>query len=345
MDRNRLKQQLISDETIDGKPALVPYYLEYTDKETGKLVKEKKATAGYGHQEKYVGEFDDMRKAGTFPTTEEGWVQVLHEDIEIAIADAKSLIGKKNKKGKTHPPEVMEAFTNMAFQLGKPNLTKFIETIKFTKAGNYMEASIEMLDSDWTKKQTWKRANRAAQLFQDAAKKIKFTSKFVENSVAGENLEAEYEIFKRVTKENKKIARIESFYAQENLSKLANMTPAQAVEYHQGVYDKELAREKFARESVAGGDRQLALDIAGDIRETTDYYKFKFDAKTELPFFGDSTVSAGMTTYSSKADGYDPETEIRGAFTKKIGKDTSIDIYGSKTNESGQIGFKLTSKY
>lgn len=149
----------------------------------------------------------------------------------------------------------------------------------------------------------------------------------------------------KVTKENKKIARIESFYAQENLSKLANMTPAQAVEYHQGVYDKELAREKFARESVAGGSNQLDYEILGDITETTDYYKFKFDAKTDLPIFGDSTVSAGMTTYSSKADRDDPKTEIRAGFTKQLGKDTSIAIHGSKTNESGQLDFKFTSKY
>lgn len=168
-----------------------------------------------------------------------------------------------------------------------------------------------------------------------------FTGKTLNKKVLGDLVE--------ITRENLKNTRMESFYAQENLSKLANMTPAQAVDYHHGKYDKELAeklaREKFARESVAGGSNQLDYEILGDITENADYYKFKFDAKTELPFWGDSKVRGGITTFSSKDDGYDPKTEIRAGFTKQLDKDTSIDIYGSKTNESGQLGFKFTSKY
>ena len=64
---------------------------------------------------------------------------------------------------------ILEGFSNMAFQLGKTKLSKFVKTIEFIKNNNYMEASIEMLDSDWAE-QAYNRANRISTLFQKVKK-------------------------------------------------------------------------------------------------------------------------------------------------------------------------------
>tara|TARA_B110000285_G_scaffold88126_1_gene101045 strand:- start:909 stop:1718 length:810 start_codon:yes stop_codon:yes gene_type:complete len=162
----RLKKELRKHEgDKNGKPVLVPYYLEYTDKETGKLIKEEFQTVGYGHKllpGEEIPEFKNKKAAVKY------FEKLLDKDINIAIADAKSLIGGD------HPPKVLEGFTNMAFQLGKTNLSKFENTIKFIKAKDYTKASKEMLlnsDGDglsaWAS-QTENRANEVSKLFKDS---------------------------------------------------------------------------------------------------------------------------------------------------------------------------------
>lgn len=151
MDYKRLKEQLKSDEG---------YRSRIYEDTLGK------STIGYGHRVlstesdlkyKLSGDFSGEVKAEIF------FDKLLDKDMAIAIQDAKSLIGED------HPPEILEGFSNMAFQLGKTKLSKFKKTIEFIKNNNYMEASIEMLDSDWAK-QTYNRANRISTLFQKAKK-------------------------------------------------------------------------------------------------------------------------------------------------------------------------------
>tara|TARA_R110001606_G_scaffold330137_1_gene477739 strand:+ start:3201 stop:4283 length:1083 start_codon:yes stop_codon:yes gene_type:complete len=139
--------------------------------------------------------------------------------------------------------------------------------------------------------------------------------------------------------------RKESYLRQENFASLSNATFAQLEDYHHGVMDRNIAKEEFVRQSVAGGSNQLDYEILGNLTENSDYIKFNLDAESDLPIFGDSRLRLGMTTYSSKTDRDDPETEIRGGFRKKIDKDTSLDIYGSKTDKGGQLGFKFRSKF
>ena len=153
MDLKRLKKQLKSDEG---------YRSNVYEDTLGK------STIGYGHR---VLSTDDMPiySDGGFDGKEIAkeakitFDKLLDKDMAIAIADAKSLIGED------HPPEILEGFSNMAFQLGKTKLSKFKKTIEFINNNNYMEASIEILDSNWAK-QTYNRANRISTLFQKAKK-------------------------------------------------------------------------------------------------------------------------------------------------------------------------------
>ena len=154
INKNRLKEQLKKDEGYTSEPE----YLEIKKLPDGTFVKEDHQTVGHGHK---------VLPGMKFPTfknqkdAEQAYDVLLEKDMAIAIQDAKSLIGED------HPPKILEGFSNMAFQLGKTKLSEFVETIKFIKNNNYMEASIEMLDSDWAY-QAPERATRISTLFQEA---------------------------------------------------------------------------------------------------------------------------------------------------------------------------------
>ena len=164
MDLKRLKKQLKSDEGYRSRI--------YEDTLS-------KSTIGYGHRVlstepdlkyKISGGFDGEVKAEIF------FDKLLDKDMAIAIADAKSLIGED------HPPEVLEGFSNMAFQLGKTKLDGplgFVDTIKLIKNGQYTQAAREMLLNDrgdgpslWAK-QTPKRAKRVSTLFANSEDNIR----------------------------------------------------------------------------------------------------------------------------------------------------------------------------
>lgn len=154
INKNRLKEQLKKDEGFTAQPE----YLKIKKKPDGTFEKEDFQTVGHGHK---------VLPGMLFPTfknkkdAEKAYDALLEKDMAIAIRDAKILIGED------HPSKIIEGFSNMAFQLGRTKLSKFTETIKFIKDKNYMEASREMLDSNWAK-QTPNRANRISILFQEA---------------------------------------------------------------------------------------------------------------------------------------------------------------------------------
>jgi len=112
-------------------------------------------------------------------------------------------------------------------------------------------------------------------------------------------------------------------------------------QYHKGVMDKE----RFARQSVAGGDGNIDYSVLGNIRQTSDYYEFEADIMSEIPLFGNAKGSVGITTYRHKEGGTDPDTRLRASFTKELDPDTSITVHGSKNKETSQLGFQFTSKY
>tara|TARA_R110002049_G_scaffold227662_1_gene399813 strand:- start:60 stop:566 length:507 start_codon:yes stop_codon:yes gene_type:complete len=160
INKKRLKEQLKKDEGYTSEPE----YLKIKKLPDGTFEREDHQTVGHGHKVLPGMKFPTFPDGG-FDTLENVkktvFDKLLDEDMAIAIQDAKSLIGED------HPPEILEGFSNMAFQIGKTKLSKFVETIKFIKNNNYMEASIEMLDSDWAD-QTPERATRISTLFQEA---------------------------------------------------------------------------------------------------------------------------------------------------------------------------------
>ena len=163
MDLKRLKKQLKSDEG---------YRSNVYEDTLGK------STIGYGHR---VLSTDDMPiySDGGFDGKEIAkeakitFDKLLDKDMAIAIADAKSLIGED------HPPEILEGFSNMAFQLGKTKLSKFKDTIKLIKNGQYTQAAKEMLLNDagtgpslWAT-QSENRADRVSTLFANSKDNIR----------------------------------------------------------------------------------------------------------------------------------------------------------------------------
>ena len=62
------------------------------------------------------------------------------------------------------PEDIQSVLVEMAYQLGIPGLLKFRKTLKFLALGQYSEASEEMLDSKWAKKDTPRRARELAEI-------------------------------------------------------------------------------------------------------------------------------------------------------------------------------------
>ncbi len=146
VNRERLKKELLRDEGLRLQ-AYKP------------VATEKHFTIGVGHYGADVTQGMKITKAQA--------LRFFEKDIDTALQDVKALIGMD------HPPQVLEGFANMAFQLGRTKLRKFTKTIKLIKAKKYDAASIEMLDSKWAK-QTDKRAKRVSKKFKVKNIKEKF---------------------------------------------------------------------------------------------------------------------------------------------------------------------------
>jgi len=71
----------------------------------------------------------------------------------------------------------------MVYQMGKPSVSKFPETLKLYKAGKFKEAANEALNSDWAKKDTPERAKRVAEKIRN----LEFKSKKQGGSVVERN--------------------------------------------------------------------------------------------------------------------------------------------------------------
>ena len=61
----------------------------------------------------------------------------------------------------------------MIYQMGKPSVSNFPETLKLYRAGKFKEAANEALNSDWAKKDTPERAKRVAEKIRNLAPKTK----------------------------------------------------------------------------------------------------------------------------------------------------------------------------
>lgn len=107
-------------------------------------------TIGYGH----------LCNAGTAPITQDQANALLDADIAKAKESALKLIGDGQ------PEKVLNIVTQMVFQLGVGGVAQFKHMIVHIKAKSYVNASKDMLQSDWCD-QTPKRCKRLAKEMRD----------------------------------------------------------------------------------------------------------------------------------------------------------------------------------
>ena len=79
------------------------------------------------------------------PVEDERILQVFHEDCMIAVADAETLVDNLY----SHPDDVIRVLVNMAFNIGRPRLSRFKKMLAAVNEGKYLRASQEMIDSKW----------------------------------------------------------------------------------------------------------------------------------------------------------------------------------------------------
>ena len=113
-------------------------------------------TVGIGH---LVTEEDEEygEPTGT-PITAERSRELFDRDVEIAIKDCEQLYGQWHN----WPEEVQLIMVNMAFNLGGPRLSKFMNMKNMLSQGKWKEAAAEGRDSLWYRQVT----NRAERLMR-----------------------------------------------------------------------------------------------------------------------------------------------------------------------------------
>ena len=79
------------------------------------------------------------------PVEDERILQVFHDDCLIAVKDAEDVVDDLY----SHPDDVIRVLVNMAFNIGRPRLSKFKKMLAAVNEGKYVRASQEMIDSKW----------------------------------------------------------------------------------------------------------------------------------------------------------------------------------------------------
>lgn len=107
------------------------------------LCSENYPTFGIGHMVT-ENDMEHTWPVGT-PVTDERILQVFHDDCKVAIADAELLVNNLSD----HPDFVSRVLVNMAFNIGRPRLSKFKNMLAAIEAKDYNKAADEMIDSKW----------------------------------------------------------------------------------------------------------------------------------------------------------------------------------------------------
>lgn len=81
------------------------------------------------------------------PVSEERVQQAFDKDIAVAIVDVEKIYGLEDFY--SWPQEVQEILVNMAFNLGRTRLSKFVNFRKALKERDWPKAAYEMRDSKW----------------------------------------------------------------------------------------------------------------------------------------------------------------------------------------------------
>lgn len=84
---------------------------------------------------------------------------LLDHSIRVAITDLRTIFGGQYD---SLPDHVRRALINMSFQLGGVRFSKFNNTIKLIKQGEYKKAAAEVLDSKWAKEDSPSRAQEVS---------------------------------------------------------------------------------------------------------------------------------------------------------------------------------------
>ena len=79
------------------------------------------------------------------PVEDERILQVFHDDCMIAVNDAEQVVDDLY----SHPDDVIRVLVNMAFNIGRPRLSRFKKMLAAVNEGKYVKASQEMIDSKW----------------------------------------------------------------------------------------------------------------------------------------------------------------------------------------------------
>ena len=125
------------------------------------LCSENYPTFGIGHM---VTE-NDMEytwPVGT-PVTDERILQVFHDDCKVAVTDVELLVDNLSD----HPDFVSRVLVNMAFNIGRPRLSKFKNMLAAIEAKDYNLAAEEMIDSKWYR-QVGRRSEELVEIMRGA---------------------------------------------------------------------------------------------------------------------------------------------------------------------------------
>lgn len=107
------------------------------------LCSEGYATFGIGHMVT-ENDMEHTWPVGT-PVEDERILQVFHDDCMDAVEDAEELVDDLY----SHPDNVVRVLVNMAFNIGRPRLSRFKKMLQAVNDRDYKVASQEMIDSRW----------------------------------------------------------------------------------------------------------------------------------------------------------------------------------------------------
>ena len=119
------------------------------------------STARTAWKSKQIAEDFDEVLTGSAELSDES----IDKLLDIGITTAREDASKYVSNFKDLSSQQQSALTNMAFQMGRTTLNKFKGTKKLIEAGKFDEASNEMLNSDWARKDSPARAKRVSKQF------------------------------------------------------------------------------------------------------------------------------------------------------------------------------------
>ena len=119
-------------------------------------------TFGIGHMVT-ENDMEHTWPVGT-PVTDERILQVFHDDCKVAVADVELLVDNLSD----HPDFVSRVLVNMAFNIGRPRLSKFKNMLAAIEAKDYNLAAEEMIDSKWYR-QVGRRSEELVEIMRNAS--------------------------------------------------------------------------------------------------------------------------------------------------------------------------------